>query len=402
VNALMQKPDLLKYDPRLVYREVSKSAGLGLLLDPQLGEAYLVDAYNYKTQKTEPQLRIGYKGVCKLSRQAGDVTNIYAHEVCENDPIIVRMGTDKCIDHTPQVFSDRGPVVGFYAVIKFKDGTFDFECMTVAQCQSIRDRSDGWKAYKAGKIKSTPWFTDEEEMSKKTVLRRLLKRQPQSPDLSEAIKIEDDADYAEMRSISHAREAVPALPPNPRQAAAIEHKQAAPAAFQTYEQGELVGFGAVEEATTIEQADPKPQDRQQAVEEAQERRRDAAEDEEPTPLPAPAKRTAPPAEAPKPAEGRPKPNDDLELPGMLDRRKNPDGPGKRPAETFNRPADPAADPKKFRDWIDQRLARIGPAEADTLETVWNDDVAPFLDGLFPPDVEDCLAILRAHEQRLAP
>ncbi|GLI23446.1 recombination protein RecT [Xanthobacter flavus] len=215
VNALMQNPDLLDFHPSLVYREVSKAAGLGLLLDPQLGEAYIVVAWNGKTRRQEPQLRIGYKGMQKLARQTGDVTNIYAHEVCASDQFRCRLGTDKNLEHEPDVFGERGPVVGYYAVIKFRDGTNDFEPMTVTQTQAIRDRSDAWKAFKDGKIKSTPWSTDEDEMAKKTVLRRLLKRQPQSPELSEAIKIEDEAEFPTFRERSSVVRVSGPKPPAP-------------------------------------------------------------------------------------------------------------------------------------------------------------------------------------------
>lgn len=221
INALMANPDLLDCDPLMVYREVSKAAGLGLLLDPQLGEAYIIIGYNGKTQRKEPQLRIGYKGMCKLARQTGSVSTIYAHEVCAHDRIECHMGTEKRLVHTPKLFTDRGLVVGFYAVISFKDGSFDFEPMSVGQTQAIRDRSDAWKAFKGGKIKSTPWSTDEDEMAKKTVLRRLLKRQDQSPELATAIRIEteaendDDDDFHPVRQV-----AAPAQPPEPPEGAA--------------------------------------------------------------------------------------------------------------------------------------------------------------------------------------
>lgn len=219
MNALMQNPDLMKFQPHLVYREVSKAAGLGLLLDPQLGEAYMVVAYNYKTKQQEPQLRVGYKGVIKLARQAGNVEAIYAHEVCERDKIVCHMGTDKKLVHEPVLFGDRGAVIGYYAVIKYQDGAFDFEPMSMVQVHAIRDRSDAWKAFTDGKIKSTPWSTDNDEMAKKTVLRRLLKRQPQSGELMSAIGIEDEAEFPEMRTVSAPRHAGgdsgPPLPPPP-------------------------------------------------------------------------------------------------------------------------------------------------------------------------------------------
>jgi recombination protein RecT len=261
LNALMQNPDLLNFAPPLVYREVSKAAGLGLLLDPQLGEAYIVTAWNYKTKRVEPQLRIGYKGMCKLARQAGDVTNIYAHEVCAKDKIECHLGTEKRLVHDPDLFGDRGAVVGYYAVIKYADGSFDFEPMTVKQCREIRDRSDAWKAFSEGKIKSTPWATDEGEMSKKTVLRRLIKRQAQSPELAEAIRIEDEAEFPEMRNITPQRgDDAPPTPPSAG-ARAIAHQPQQPVNTVSTEperEMELVEAGRDGGPHQVEWSDPAP------------------------------------------------------------------------------------------------------------------------------------------------
>jgi phage RecT family recombinase len=192
VNLLMQKPDMLKYDARLVYREVSTAAALGLLLDPQLGEAYVVPVWNGATKREEPQLRVGYRGIIKLARQSGEVSNVYAHEVHEQDYIDCDLGVDKRLVHKPNLFGERGKVIGYYAVVKYKDGTHDFEPMSMQQIHLIRDRSDAWLAFKAGKIASTPWASDEDEMGKKTVIKRLLKRVAQSPDLVSALRIDDD------------------------------------------------------------------------------------------------------------------------------------------------------------------------------------------------------------------
>jgi recombination protein RecT len=214
VNAVMANTNLMKYDPRLVYREVSKAAGLGLLLDPQLGEAYIIESWNYKTKQTEPLLRVGYRGLTKLARQSGEVEQVYAHEVYSGDPIKCTLGVDKSLVHEPLLFTDRGVIVGYYAVVKYKGGDFDFEPMSVAEVHAIRDRSDAWKAFKDGKIKSTPWSTDDAEMSKKTVIRRLIKRVPQSPELADALRLEDQAEgVIEARSVA----APTRLPPKPPQ-----------------------------------------------------------------------------------------------------------------------------------------------------------------------------------------
>lgn len=194
IIAVTQQPKLLNCNPAEVFAEVSKAAALGLYLDPQLGEAYLIVGYDGRRRCEVPQLRLGYRGLIKLGRQSGEIANLYAHEARKNDRLEIRLGTEKEIRHEPDYLvseEDRGPVALYYAVVVFKDGSKDFEPMSVEAIEKIRDRSDGWKAFKDGKIKSTPWATDPGEMSKKTVLRRLMKRLPQSPEIAEALEIED-------------------------------------------------------------------------------------------------------------------------------------------------------------------------------------------------------------------
>lgn len=197
VNALMAQPKLLEVDPRRVFREVAKIAALGLVLDPQLGECYLI-----ADGKGEVQARIGYRGLIKLARQSGDIETVYSHDICENDTVRVALGTEKKLEHEPDFLSDRGKQRAFYAVFKTADGEPDFEVMTITEIEAIRDRSDAWKAFKRGAIKSTPWATDFGEMAKKTVLRRLLKRAPMSPELAEVLAEEDRYDMREARDIT--------------------------------------------------------------------------------------------------------------------------------------------------------------------------------------------------------
>lgn len=203
--ALRQHPNLLKCDPEAVFNEVSKAAALGLLLDPQLGEAYLITGWNNREGKFEPQLRVGYRGLIKLGRQSGEIASVYAHEVCESDEFECVLGDEKRLTHRPNLSQDRGAVYAYYAVVKLAGGDSDFEVMPLREVHRIRDRSDGWKAFKAGKIKSTPWGTDEGEMAKKTVIRRLMKRMPASPELADALRLEDEADYRDIRDVTPER-----------------------------------------------------------------------------------------------------------------------------------------------------------------------------------------------------
>ena len=192
LNLIMQKPEMLQYDARLVYREVSKAAALGLLLDPQLGEGYIVPVWNAKANRRDPELRCGYRGLIKLARQSGDIANLYPGAVHERDHFLADEGTEKRLEHQPDYTKPRGKPVCYYAVVIYKDGTKDFEVMDMESIYEIRAKSDGWRAFQSGKIKSTPWSTDEGEMCKKTVLRRLLKRVPQSPDLADALALDSE------------------------------------------------------------------------------------------------------------------------------------------------------------------------------------------------------------------
>lgn len=196
INLFMQTRDITECDPRVTFREVAKAAALGLLLDPQLGEAYIVLTWNARLKRKEPQLRCGYRGLIKMARQSGEIANIYPGQVCAKDHFVVEEGTDRRLEHRPDYTKPRGEPVCYYAVVAYKDGTKDFDVMSLEEIHAIRDRSDAWKAFVAGKISSTPWGTDEGQMAKKTVLRRLLNRVPQSPDLSEAIALENAADFA--------------------------------------------------------------------------------------------------------------------------------------------------------------------------------------------------------------
>jgi recombination protein RecT len=227
--AVMQNPNLMKIHPGLLFREVSKAASLGLSMDPQLGEAYMVISRNSKANRDEPQLRVGWKGLAKLARQSGEITLIYAHAVHERDitdgHFRVTLGAEPQLIHEPDIFTDRGPVVGYYAVTKYRDGDFDFEPMSVEEIHKIRDKTDAYRAFRAGRIKSTPWADWEQEMARKTVIRRLLKRSPMSAEMQAAVKLIDEEETGVIDDTPPAPQLAPprrGRPPGSRTAALQE------------------------------------------------------------------------------------------------------------------------------------------------------------------------------------
>ena len=141
-TSVLHDDRLAAVDPMKVIKAALKIAPLGLLTDPILGEAYLI-----ADSRGDVQVRIGYRGLLKLARQSKEIASIYAHEVYENDEIDCLLGDQKKLHHKPNLFGERGEVVGYYAVVRYSNGETDFEPMTTEQIDAIRDRSDGWKAF---------------------------------------------------------------------------------------------------------------------------------------------------------------------------------------------------------------------------------------------------------------
>lgn len=58
------------------------------------------------------------------------------------------------------------------------------------------------------------------------------------------------------------------------------------------------------------------------------------------------------------------------------------------------------DPETFLKWVDETLASVTD-NLENLETVWNDQIAPRVESMFPPDREDAVAIFQKHEARFS-
>ena len=77
-------PKLAQCTPASLVGAVMNCAVLGL--EPNLmGHAYLVPYWNNKQRSYECQFQIGYKGYLELIRRTGEVSQVYARKVYEND-----------------------------------------------------------------------------------------------------------------------------------------------------------------------------------------------------------------------------------------------------------------------------------------------------------------------------
>ncbi len=173
--ALTRNIDKVK-SPQSLLAACTKAAADGLILDGR--EAALVVDYNGDVQY-RPMMR----GLLKLAYQSGEIKSIVVEIVRDADDFTYSpTDIDAPIRHQINMREQRGEAYAVYAMAVLKDGGIVHEVMTLEDVNRIRDRSDAWKAHKAGKIKSTPWSTDWSEMARKTVFRRLSKYLPSSND----------------------------------------------------------------------------------------------------------------------------------------------------------------------------------------------------------------------------
>lgn len=173
--ATQRNTQLLECSSQSLVRAVVGCAELGL--EPNaLGHAYLVPFRN--NGRLEVQLIIGYRGLIELAYRSGRIQSVDVQSVFEGDRFMRKCGLDPVLDHEPCGEDDPAKLTGVYAIVRFKDGGMVYEYMTRKQVERIRSRS---RAKDKG-----PWVTDYEEMCKKTVLRRVLKRCPMSIEMAKA------------------------------------------------------------------------------------------------------------------------------------------------------------------------------------------------------------------------
>ena len=197
-----QNPDLKDGDPIDILEAVANLANMGLTLNPAAKEAYLISRYNRKLNRKKITLEPGYIGLINLAIRAGGIKSMTVQTVYEGDDFRMNIADNGApIFHSPCLAkSKRGEALGVYALATLPDGSRQVEWMDIEEVREIRDRSESWKAYNEGKIKTCIWLTDFSEMSRKTVVKRIVKylpkgRGPMQEALQYAIQA-DNEDYS--------------------------------------------------------------------------------------------------------------------------------------------------------------------------------------------------------------
>ncbi len=139
----------------------------------------------------------GWKGLVVQARRSRDVVGLTANVVREGDVFDMDLGTANSIVHKPAKH-DRGEVTGAYSIAKMAGGSFELEYMD-------RHDLDAIEKVAQSRGKSPAWNEWQDQMQRKSVLRRLCKRLPLGADYYVALALEkahdEDRPQAEVLDI---------------------------------------------------------------------------------------------------------------------------------------------------------------------------------------------------------
>jgi phage RecT family recombinase len=159
---------LLACDPSTILTSAAKAAILRLPIAKELGYAYIIP-YGKRAEFV-----LGYKGMVQLAIRTGQYHMINATEIYEGEEVII----DRLTGNVKLNGKRNGDgVIGYIAYFKLKNGFEKFVYMTRDETEAHARKFSASYQYglKSGN-KDSAWFTNFDDMGKKTVLRRLLSR----------------------------------------------------------------------------------------------------------------------------------------------------------------------------------------------------------------------------------
>lgn len=182
-TALSSTPKLQQCTPQSFLGAMMQAAQLGLEPNTPIGQAYLIPYKNKGIQ--ECQFQLGYKGLIDLAYRSGEIKDIQAHEVYENDAFEYEFGLEPKLKHIPAAH-DRGEIVMYYAVFHMVNGGYGFEVMSKEDIINHAKKTS--QSYDSS---YSPWAKYFDEMAKKTVIKKCLKYAPIKTDFVRALSSDE-------------------------------------------------------------------------------------------------------------------------------------------------------------------------------------------------------------------
>lgn len=183
-SVVNQNPDLKKCTVPSLLGAIMESAILGLDPTPALGHCTFIPRRNKKTGNIEAQFFIEYQGYIQLARRTGEVNNVRARVVYENDHFDVEYGLEEKLEHKPKFGANRGKPLLVYAVWDLANGSRYFDVLDRQQVERAK------KSSQAAAAGQSPWTTDEDAMWRKTAIRATRKYVPMSVEVQQAFAVD--------------------------------------------------------------------------------------------------------------------------------------------------------------------------------------------------------------------
>jgi phage RecT family recombinase len=191
---LSGKPNMASIPTMEFVRCVLEAAEFGFAVDGKM--AYILrygkgedteESDSKKGPKVGYSLQFDYKALIAIAKRTGQIHSIDFDVVCEHDHFVhSRTGGGSIFEHTFDLrIPARGNVIGAYARVWHRDGTWTYEVM---------NRMELDKVQAVAPAKNGPWKTWPDEMRKKTVIKRILKRYREDASLCQMMDI-DDAEF---------------------------------------------------------------------------------------------------------------------------------------------------------------------------------------------------------------
>lgn len=202
--SVQMNPRLLDADRQSLWLGLQRAASDGLKPDGREGALVIFgDDAEDEEGNAVPSAAKGKKkvvwmpmvaGLIKLVRNTGRVANIRAKLIYRGERVIITDEDGKEtykhvreIDQNSEIDDSPANIIGAFAVVNYKDGFWEMEPMSRRQIDRV-------KATSRAKKGSAPWNVWYDEMAKKTVLRRLIKRLDKSSELQQVAQaLEEDA-----------------------------------------------------------------------------------------------------------------------------------------------------------------------------------------------------------------
>ncbi len=173
VFACQQNPKLLECDRLSFLGAVVEAAGMGIYPNDGTHQGSLVPFWNGSKGCNDVKFIPEYRGLISLAKNTDEISHVETACVYPGEAFECEKGLNPVLKHSPGEFKP-GEATHAYMIVTYKTGQKQFEVMTRKELLPFKEKALS-KIQNKDAHKYSPWVTAEDEMFKKTVLRRGLK-----------------------------------------------------------------------------------------------------------------------------------------------------------------------------------------------------------------------------------